>query len=193
MGMVTPLGNDVADVDGRGLVRVARVSARSTSSTRPSIERPHRRGGPRPRRQPCPRPEGAAPHRPLHPARTRRGARGDGPGGSAGDASRAMLAERTASIPGTGLGGVGTLGDGFSTNATRGRIASPIPHPDGYPQCRRGPDRDQLRDDRTQLRDGVGLRDRRPRDRRRSSPDHPPRRRRDDAAGGAEAGIYEGA
>ena len=58
----------------------------------------------------------------------------------------------------------------------------PVPHPDGHPERRRRPDRDQLRDDRPELHDRVGLRDRRPRD-RRGVGDDPPRRRRDDDRG----------
>ena len=52
------------------------------------------------------------------------------------------LAERTGVILGTGLGGVGTLIDGFTTNATaRPRPDQPVPHPDGHPQHRRRPGR----------------------------------------------------
>ena len=93
-------------------------------------------------------------------------------------ASRASSPSAPGCILGTGLGGVGTLDDGIATNALRGpdRI-SPFLIPMGIPNVGAGPDRHQLRDDRAELRHGLRLRDRRPRD-RRGVRDHPARRRR---------------
>ena len=56
----------------------------------------------------------------------------------------------------------------------------PVLHPDGHRQRRRRPGRDRLRTARPELRDGLGLRQRRPRDRRGVGDDPPRRRRRDD-------------
>ena len=90
------------------------------------------------------------------------------------------LAERTGVILGTGLGGVGTLIDGvLDERRARPRPDQPVLHPDGHPQRRGRPGRDPVRDDRAQLRDRVGLRDRRPRDRRGLGDDPARRRRRD--------------
>ena len=77
------------------------------------------------------------------------------------------LAERTGVILGTGLGGVGTLVDGFTTNALRGpdRI-SPFLIPMGIPQRRRRAGRDPVRDAGPELHDRLRLRHRRPCDRR---------------------------
>ena len=88
------------------------------------------------------------------------------------------LAERTGVILGTGLGGVGTLFDGMSTNALRGpdRI-SPFLIPMGIPNVGAGQVAINFGHDRPQLRDRVGLCDRRSRP-RRGVRDHPPRRRR---------------
>ena len=134
-----------------------------------------------------------APDRPLHPVRARRGARGARPGRPAGalrgrarradrghprdrarrrrDAHRRLLDQRPA----------------------RPGPDQPVPHPDGHPQRRRRPGRHQLRDDRPELHDGVGLRDRRP----RASASRREIIRRGDAdimvAGGAEAGDLRGA
>ena len=48
------------------------------------------------------------------------------------------LAERTGVILGTGLGGVGTLVEGITTNvAARPGPDQPVPHPDGHPERRR--------------------------------------------------------
>ena len=70
-------------------------------------------------------------------------------------------------ILGTGLGGVGTLIDGFTTNALRGpdRI-SPFLIPMGIPNIGAGQVAIQFGMTGPELRDGVGLRDRRPRPRR---------------------------
>jgi hypothetical protein len=57
---------------------------------------------------------------------------------------------------------------------------SPFFIPMGHRQRRRGPDRHRVRRARPQLRDGVGLRDRRPRAGRGLGDDPPRRRRRDD-------------
>ena len=99
------------------------------------------------------------------------------------------LAERTGVILGTGLGGVGTLNDGFSTNALRGpdRI-SPFLIPMGIPNVGAGQIAITVRHDRAQLRHGLGLRDRWPRG-RRGVRDHPPRRRRHHA-GGRLRGVH---
>ena len=95
------------------------------------------------------------------------------------------LAERTGVILGTGLGGVGTLVDGItSERAARPRPHQPVPRPDGHPEHGRGPDRDQLRHDRPELHDGVGVCHRRPRDRRVLGDDPPRRRGRDDRGRG---------
>ena len=102
------------------------------------------------------------------------------------------LAEETGVILGTGLGGVGTLIDNITINAdARPGPDQPVLHPDGHPEHRRRPDRDQqrARSDRTS----------------RSCPPARPaatrsarRGRRSGAgdaevmlAGGTEAGIYE--
>ena len=88
------------------------------------------------------------------------------------------LAERTGVILGTGLGGVGTLIDGFTTNALRGpdRI-SPFLIPMGIPNIGAGQVAIQFGMTGPELHDRVGLCDRRPRA-RRVERDHPPRRRR---------------
>ena len=89
-------------------------------------------------------------------------------------------AERTGVILGTGLGGVGhARRRHLDQRPARPGPDQPVLHPDGDPERRRRPDRDQLRDDRAELHDRVRLRDRRPRD-RRGVGDDPPRRRRDD-------------
>ena len=88
------------------------------------------------------------------------------------------LAERTGVILGSGLGGVETLFDNVLVDGrARAGPDQPVLHPDGHRQRRRRPGRDQLRADRAELRDGVRLRDRRPRD-RRGLGDDPARRRR---------------
>ena len=74
------------------------------------------------------------------------------------------MAARSGVIIGSGLGGVSTLFDNVLVMAERGpgpHLA--VLHPDGHRERRLGPGRDRLRRDRTQLRDGVGVRDRRPR------------------------------
>ena len=102
------------------------------------------------------------------------------------------LAERTGVILGTGLGGVGTLIDGITTNALRGpdRI-SPFLIPMGIPNIGAGQIAISFGMTGPELHDGVGLRDRRPRDRRgerdRSAAATPTSM----IAGGAEAGVYE--
>ena len=97
----------------------------------------------------------------------RRRARGAGPGRPAGaPRGRARRADR-ASILGTGLGGVGTLVDGFTINALRGpdRI-SPFLIPMGIPNVGAGQIAINFGMTGPELRDGVGLRHRRPRHRR---------------------------
>ena len=91
------------------------------------------------------------------------------------------LAERTGVILGSGLGGVNTLFDNVLVMAERGpdRI-SPFFIPMGIANVGRGPGRDRLRTARPELRDRLGLRHRRPRDRRGVGDDPPRRRRRDD-------------
>ena len=88
------------------------------------------------------------------------------------------LAERTGVILGTGLGGVGTLIDGFSINVTRGpdRI-SPFLIPMGIPNIGAGQIAIQFGMTGPELHDRVGLRDGRPRP-GRGERDHPARRRR---------------
>jgi 3-oxoacyl-[acyl-carrier-protein] synthase II len=99
-------------------------------------------------------------------------------------------AERTGVILGTGLGGVGTLSRASRSNATRGpdRI-SPFFIPMGIPNVGAG----QIAITtacRAELHDGLGLRDRRPRD-RRGVGDDPPQRRRHDGRRRSEAGVFE--
>ena len=99
------------------------------------------------------------------------------------------LAERTGVILGTGLGGVGTLNDGFSTNALRGpdRI-SPFLIPMGIPNVGAGQIAITYGMTGPEFRDGVRVRDGRPRG-RRVVRDHPPRRRRHHA-GGRLGGVH---
>ena len=93
------------------------------------------------------------------------------------------MAARSGVIIGSGLGGVSTLFDNVLVMAERGpdRI-SPFFIPMGIANVGAGPGRDRLRRARTQLRDGVGVRDRRPRARRVVG-DDPARRRRPDDRG----------
>ena len=73
----------------------------------------------------------------------------------------------------------------------RSRPDQPVPHPDGHPQHRRGPDRDPVRDDRPELHDGVGLCDRRPRHRRVAARSSGAATPTSWSPAASEAGIYE--
>ena len=163
---------------GRACSPASRASGRSRCSTR----RGSTRRSPREVRDFDPsgrhRPQGDAADGPLHPVRARGRAPGARPGGAARPAWTARSPSGPACILGSGLGGVATLFDNVLLMAERGpdRI-SPVLHPDGHRQRRLGPGRDRLRDARAELRDRVGLRDRRPRD-RRGVGDDPARRRR---------------
>ena len=180
MGMVTALGNDVAST-WAGLV-AGRSGIRDDRGVRPVAARLARIAGEvrdfdAERR---PRSQGDPPDRPLHPVRARRGARGDRPGrparavrGRAGRADRGDPRDRARRRR-------HARRRHLDERAARPGPDQPVPHPDGHPERRRGPGRDQLRDDRPELHDRLGLRHRRPRDRRGVRDDPPRRRRRDD-------------
>ena len=187
-----PLGNDVATHLGRPRRRPVRRPHASRRFDPSRLDLADRRRGPRLRRRrtsstarTC-----GAPTATSSSAWSRRARRWTRP--ACRTASRASSPSGPASSSAPASAASGTLVDSISINAhARPRPDQPVLHPDGHRQRRRGPGRDQLRDDRPELRDGVRLRDRRPRHRRgvrRSI-------RRGDAdmmlAGGTEAGIYE--
>ena len=168
MGAVTALGNDVA-VDLGGPARRA-VRRPDDRRVRPVAARPSRIAGEVQDFDPSgvlDRKEHAA-DGPLHPVRrssprARRWTRPACPARLEGE-----LAERTGVDPrAPGSAASGRSSTTSRSSPTRGpdRI-SPFLIPMGIPNVGAGPGRDQLRDDRAELRDGVGLRDRRPRDRR---------------------------
>ena len=95
--------------------------------------------------------------------------------------SRASWPSGPGSSSGPGLGGVNTLFDNvLADGRARPGPDQPVLHPDGDPERRRRPGRDRVRAARPELRDRLGLRHRRPRDRRGVGDDPPRRRRRDD-------------
>ena len=152
MGLVTTLGNDVPTtweglVAGRSGIRHDRV-VRSVAP-----DRAHRRRGARPRRQRDPRPQGAAPDRPLHPVRAGRGTRGARPGRPPGALRRrARRADR-----GHPRDRARRRRDAHRwlhhQRPARPRPDQPVPHPDGDPEHRRRQDRHPVRDDRPELHD----------------------------------------
>ena len=179
--LVTALGNDVASTWADCVAGTSPASAHDRV-VRPVARRlEDRRRGPRLRPERRPRPQGACGGRTAtsssgwsprarrwtRPA-CRRGSRASWPSGPASSSAPASAGSRRWSTA-------------SRLNAQRGpdRI-SPFFIPMGIPNVGVGPGRDQLRDDRPELRDRVGLRDRRPRD-RRGVGDDPARRRRHDA------------